>query len=123
MEKDAAVYVMYSEIRWFIAVNNEFLRINWGHSINLTPSKSKVFASTPSPHIYLSLALPCELLISMLGRASGVPRLARALSPPTSPTMVVVMVMAVAMDEAEMKVMSQADRGKLPSDIRGLVVY
>lgn len=71
VEKDAAVYMMYSEIRWFITVNNEFLRINRSCSTNLTPSKSKVFPSTPSSHIYLSPALPCALLISMLGRALG----------------------------------------------------
>lgn len=71
VEKDAAVYMMYSEIRWFITVNNEFLRINRSCSTHLTPSKSKVFPSTPSSHIYLSPALPCALLISMLGRVLG----------------------------------------------------
>lgn len=37
--------------------------------------------------------------------------------------MMVVMVMMAEMGKAEMKVTSQADRGKLPSDTCGLFVY
>lgn len=58
VEKDGAVYVIYSEIRWFIIMNNEFLHVNWSSSTNLRLPKSSVPLSPHMPFPSVALSAP-----------------------------------------------------------------